>query len=95
MAKKNFKLDNPATAFISQVEPALEESQPKTNPVADLKPVQADAGTTKAKNGRITLILPTDMLEAIDNLKWTARMNRQEVIRQAVKEYLERNREGE
>ena len=94
MARKSFTFENPATAYISNLEPADGKGQAKAKakPDTDLKPSRADA-RKKAKNERITLILPGDLLEAIDNLKWSAKMNRQEVIRQAVKEFLDNHKE--
>lgn len=94
MARKSFTFENPATAYISNIEPAAGEGLTiaKAKPDTDLKPARADAGK-KSKNERITLILPGDLLETIDNLKWTAKMNRQEVIRQAVKEFLDNHKE--
>lgn len=43
------------------------------------------------ENERIVLILPGDMLEDIDNLKWITKMGRQDVIRQAISEYIDRH----
>lgn len=46
------------------------------------------------KKRRVSWEMPEDLLEDLENAKWSLRMSKSEIIREAIKEYVDRRVEG-
>lgn len=95
MAKKNFKQNNPAEAFITmpetETEPIREEIPSK--PTGARKPPEGyklNPEYIEVKSKRVQLLLQPSIVEALKELAKEKGLSMNETANEAIKEYLER-----
>lgn len=99
MAKKNFKQNNPAEAFITmpetETEPLREEAQRETQSklISPRKPPEGyklNPEYIEVKSKRVQLLLQPSIVEALKALAVEKGLSMNETANEAIKEYLER-----
>lgn len=92
MARKDFKKNNPAEAFITMPEePIKEEASPQ--PTADRKPPEGyklNPMYIEIKSKRVQLLLQPSVVEALKDLAKEKGQSMNETASEAIKAYLER-----
>ena len=99
MAKKNFKQNNPAEAFITmpetETEPIREEAQTETHSklIGNRKPPEGyklNPEYIEVKSKRVQLLLQPSVVEALKALAKEKGLSMNETANEAIIEYLER-----
>lgn len=95
MAKKNFKQNNPAEAFITmpetETEPIREEAQSKlTGTRKAPEGYKLNPEFIEVKSKRVQLLLQPSIVEALKALAKEKGLSMNETANEAIKEYLER-----
>jgi len=95
MARKNFKQNNPAEAFITMPETAPTEDTAQSKPTGARKAPEGyklNPEFIEVKSKRVQLLLQPSVVEALKALAKEKGLSMNETASEAIKQYIERER---